>query len=151
DGRGILPAPLAETPVGVRPSGATAIATIEPFRLDGGSLDRSLFQIRGESAAVVNELWSLPFFFQTVEADVSTATVERAVAVEAERIAAERAALADGSRDLAELSPSWLAWKSPVHAGRGNNSDADGSVSPESLAARTSPRVLARFDRTGAG
>lgn len=74
DGRGVLPAPLAETPVGVRPSQATAAARIEPFRLDAASLDPPLFSIEGEPAEAIAELWRQPFFFQAVVTEVPNET-----------------------------------------------------------------------------
>lgn len=70
DGQGVLPTPLAETPVGVRPSQATSASRIEPFRLDASSLRPPFFELEGEPAEAVAALWRQPFFFQAVAADV---------------------------------------------------------------------------------
>ncbi|MGC1276529.1 MAG: BatA domain-containing protein [Planctomycetaceae bacterium] len=147
DGRGILPAPLADSPVGVRPSQATSIAQIEPFRLDAASLGHLLFQIAGESSSALADLWSQPFFFQAVAANVSDATVKRAIAAETERITAERAALSGGTAEPTELAPSWLLWKTAARASAGDNPDV-GPLTLEVLASRTTPQVLARFAKS---
>lgn len=148
DGLGVLPAPLAETPVGVRPSQATAASQITPFRLDTSSLGNPLFQIRGEAAGALADLWRQPFFFQAVDADVSEDTVARAVSAEAERITAERAVL-DRNSDT-EPASGWLRWKTSEREADGDNPNGGGRLTPQELASRTSPRVLARFEKRGA-
>jgi len=147
DGNGVLPLPLAETPVGVRPSQAVAGSTIRPFRLDMASLRSPIFEIAGERTEAVDDLWRAPFFFQTVHPDDSDNVIRAAVAKEAARIEAERKAIADGSAKDADLAPNWLRWKSEQRSSQGDNPEAPGPDSPSiaDLAARATPRVLARF------
>jgi hypothetical protein len=152
NGDGILPVPLKEPLVGLRPSQAVATSTIEPFRLDTSTLDGPLFSIAGERSEALSDLWGSSFFFQAVDADASDAVLKSAVANEASRIAAERKAIAAGAAADAEVAPAWLRWKNEARSSRGDNPDAAGpeSLSPETLAARSTPRVLARFGKTGA-
>ena len=149
DGRGVLPAPLAPLPVGVRPSAATAAGQIVPFVLDVASLNHPFFQIEGESPDSLADLYREPFFFQAAAAEVNDETQKQAVEAEAKRIADERAALAASPDAAADLAPAWLLWKTDARAAGGDNPDA-GAAPPERLAARTAPRVVGRFSKTGA-
>lgn len=150
DGQGVLPAPLSETPIGVRPSQAVDASQIAPFRLDTATLDHPFFKIEGEPAEALSDLWNQPYFFQAVEAEVSSEVSDAAVASEEQRIVAEREAIEAG-RDSEELTPSWLLWKNDARAAYGDNPDANrvGAASASSLARRTAPRVLARFSSNG--
>ena len=152
DGQGLLPLPLAATPFGIRPSQAAAGSRIEPFRLETSGLSHPFFQIEGESSESLTSLWSQPFFFQALAVDDSEETIRQAVEEEARRIAAERTALAAGASEF-DLAPSWLLWKNQRRAAGGDNPDADrpGALSPDELAERSVPRVLARFAKQGAG
>lgn len=151
-GDGVLPLPLKETPVGLRPSQAVSGAAIRPFRLDVASLQSTLFEISGEQTEAVTDLWRAPFFFQTVHPLDSSDIIEAAVAKEAARITAERKAIADGTANNADVAPGWLRWKNEERSVGGDNADAPGAdlVSADDLATRSTPRVLARFAETPA-
>jgi hypothetical protein len=87
-----------------------------------------------------------------VHADDANDVVESAVAKDAARITGERKAIADGSANIADIAPGWLRWKNEERSAGGDNADAAGSdlLSPDDLARRSTPRVLARFAETPA-
>lgn len=164
DGAGILPAPVTSEPVGQLPE--VAVGQLEPFYLDFRSLQHDFFLIEGETQESLTDLYRLPLFFKAVATEADQATGDRLVAAEVQRIDNTRQQLAesDASRHeweeldrqgnlsdeqvserafddarRRELQPRWLSW-------------ADTDVlrqlderSPEELAERSRPRVLARY------
>ena len=148
EGRGVLPAPLADLPVGVRPSAATAPGQIEPFFLDPATLNHPFFQIEGESPDTLAELYREPFFFQVAAARVDDTTATAAVETEAQRITEERRTLAASPDAMPGPAAAWLLWKTDARAAGGDNPDA-GTAPPADLAAATRPHAVGRFSKTG--
>ena len=140
-GSGILPAPLAATPRGVRPSQAVSSDEIVPRRLDMRSLRNSLFQVESLSEEELDELWRQPFFFQIVETHVDESVREIALSAERQRIRERRA-------NPEDPPPAWLNWRSDVRRGDADP-DAPAAGTIEELARRRLPVVLARFEPIG--
>ena len=164
EGAGILPAPLTSEPVGQLPE--VAVGQLEPFYLDFRSLQHDFFLIEGETQDSLADLYRLPLFFKAVATETDQTMGDALVAAEAQRIVKVREQLSqsDASRDewdeldrqgnlsdeqvserafdaarRRELQPRWLSW-----------SDSDAltqldELSPEELAERSRPRILARY------
>ncbi|MGI8982336.1 MAG: BatA domain-containing protein [Pirellulaceae bacterium] len=157
DGEGILPAPLKRDVIGEVPEAAGE--NLKPFFLSFESLSGDeFFQLAGMPENDLRDLYSEPFFFKAVEADVSRETLdawketqrkklgdELAFLAAAEKRKADRdTKTADGTLTeedrkqqvedetrLKELRPAWLTWAS---ASSGAASDATGDASAEDAA-----------------
>lgn len=165
EGLGILPAPLRPAPVGRLPG--TPGGPLEPFQLDFASMVHECFLLEQTSGEELSDLYRLPYFFKAVEADLGGEVLDRMARAAADEIRQARSGLAHARERLGELSakevaasltdaelqdrqrleqaradawPQWLLWEPP-----GSSLSDDASLSPEDLARRTLPRVLARF------
>ncbi len=163
DGMGILPAPLSPITVGRTPEESPG--QVEFFQFDFDSLVHDYFLLEGESNQSLKDLYALPFFFKTVDAQVDDAVLEKMVENVTKAAAQRQAELArldtrleelrelQLQRDLtpaeqAELSslgqqragfePDWLLWESP-------RQQPQDELPPEEIARRSRPQVLARF------
>lgn len=136
DGAGILPAPLKREPLGETPEAAGE--NLKPFFISFESLSgEDYFQLAGMPENDLRDLYSEPFFFKAVEADLSTETMNAWKEAELKRLQEELAFLAaadtrKAERDakskggvltqeerdaqakddlrLSELRPDWLTW-----------------------------------------
>jgi hypothetical protein len=162
DGLGILPAPLEPTPVGRLP-GRTA-GRLEPFQLDFATLIHEYFLLEQTSREELEDLYSLPYFFKAVRADLSDEVQQQMTRTVAAEVQQRRSRLADATARLAELAqkevmaslseaerqerdrleqaradaePRWLLWQRPELP------SAVESLSAKEIAERTRPRVLA--------
>jgi len=178
DGRGILPAPLLPEPLGALPD--EAAGQLKPFFLAFDSLQaHQYFQLAGVSEDELRDLYSEPFFFKAVRADVSDETLDAMRQAELRRMNEEQqfraqaqtrrqqaiqsggeAALDEtGKQRLrgdeqreGQLRPAWLLWAQQLTAGDDDPLPDDPGQRTgwlEALAERTVPRVLARFDDAG--
>lgn len=86
DGLGILPAPLAPTPIGIRPSLATSTDEVTPHQIDLTALRDPLFQIAGASDSALADLWRQAFFFQAVDVQLNDAVEQTLLRTEIERL-----------------------------------------------------------------
>ncbi len=161
EGLGILPAPLEPTPVGSLP-GRTA-GRLEPFQLDFATLVHEYFLLEQTSREELEDLYSLPYFFKAVRANLSDEVQQQMTRTAVAEIQNRRSRLADTRARLAELArkevkaslseverqerdrleqaradvqPRWLLWQRPEGPLPGE------SLSAEELAERTRPRVL---------
>jgi len=164
EGAGILPAQLTTEPVGQLPE--VAVGQLEPFYLDFRSLQQDFFLIEGETSEALSDLYRLPIFFKAVAAETDQVVLDALVAAETERIIKNRKVLSesDASRNdwdeldrqgnlseeqaserafdearRREMQPRWLSWL-----------DTDAlaqldEMSPEALAERSRPRIIARY------
>ena len=169
DGASILPAPLQLEPIGQLPGDVPA-DRLETFTLDFKSLHHDFFQIEGEPADSLEDLYRSPVFFKAAVADVSNTTLDAMVAAQVRQIVearefvqqsdARRKAWDEKERQGAlteaeaterraddnrrnEVRPTWLKWLSD---------DAQlklDEISPQELAMQTRPRVLARYSPNG--
>lgn len=160
DGAGILPAPLRERAIGRLPLPEATDAPV--FRLAADSFQDPMLALpltRPEA----EELLLRPFFYKAVAADVAAA--EAAQAAESKRLeerrklieeheaaerrwtelerkgqlSAEDSRLREAAREQrARLEPKWLAWS-------GQSGEELSYLSPDQLAERSRPRVMARY------
>jgi hypothetical protein len=164
DGAGILPTQLTTGPVGQLPE--VAVGQLEPFYLDFRSLQHDFFLIEGEAQDSLADLYRTPLFFKAVAAETDQAFIDALVTTETKRITNDRELLStsDASRaewdeldrqgslndeqasDRAfdearrrELQPRWLSWSDSDEVARLYE------FSPEELAERSRPRILARY------
>ncbi|NLF72774.1 MAG: VWA domain-containing protein [Candidatus Anammoximicrobium sp.] len=175
DGMGILPAPLLPEPLGALPE--EAAGEWKPFFLAFDSLQaHPFFQLAGVSEQELRDLYSDPFFFKAVRADVSDETLQALRQAERKRLEDEQAFLAQASarrkqavqsggesalneaekqqlrgdeRRAGTLRPAWLLWSQQMAAGDEEPLPEDPAQHErrlQELAERTLPRVLARFD-----
>jgi len=163
DGMGILPAPLKPSPIGQLPTAGAA--QLQPFQLDFASLVHQYFLLDQTPREELEDLYSLPYFFKAVEADVTDEVVQQLIRNTTEKIEKERAALGDLDRRLEQLAekevrgsltaaerqerdrleqtrqstrPQWLVWTQ-------DDRDEPRSLSPAELAEKSRPRVLASY------
>jgi hypothetical protein len=164
DGNGILPAPLDGVTVGRLPEETAERA--EFFRLDFNSLkDHDYFAIETAPADDLRTMYAAPVFFKAAAVDLSDDVQQKAVNATRDELQTRQRNLADLDRRLEELSkldaagkltaaqrqeqteleqqrgrivPNWLLWKAPA-------ADED-ALSPEQLAERSKPAVLARYE-----
>lgn len=171
-GLGILPAPLKPKPVGRLP-GASA-GRLEPFQLDFTSMLHEYFLLEQTSTEELADLYSLPYFFKAVEADLSEEVLDemaRAATVKIDKARSRlpevqqrldelaekevRTQLSEAERQerermeqaRADLRPQWLLWE-PPHRARGTDTmpvAPDDSFSADQAARASRPRVLAAF------
>ncbi len=175
DGMGILPAPLLPEPLGALPD--EAAGDLKPFFLAFDSLQaHQFFQLAGVSEQELRDLYSEPFFFKAVRADVGNETLQALRQAEQKRLADEQEFIAQaatrrkqtveagGEAALNEavkeqlrgdeqreglLRHTWLLWSHQMAAGDEEALPADAAQRErrlQELAERTLPRVLARFD-----
>lgn len=174
DGEGILPAPLKHDAIGEVPEAAGD--NLKPFFLSYESLSGDeFFQISGIPENDLRDLYSEPFFFKAVEADVSRETLDAWKQSQRKRLSDEVAFLAaadkrktdrdaktasgavteedrkqqveDESR-LKELRPSWLTWTSGSGVLLESDIPADEAAREARiglLVEQQMPRVLAKF------
>ncbi|MBC8874829.1 MAG: BatA domain-containing protein [Planctomycetes bacterium] len=174
DGAGILPAPLLPDPTGATPDEAGE--AVKPFFLSYESLSSHYyFQLAGVGEKELRDLYAEPFFFKAVQVDLSAECIEALHRAEMSRLAEEHRSLADAADrrrfsklgtagDLIaeeqtqlpdaeqrsrQLRPKWLLWSdqsSPVDEIELPEDPSERERRLSELAARTHPRVLARFD-----
>jgi hypothetical protein len=142
EGEGILPAPLKREAIGEVPEAAGE--NLKPFFLSFESLaGDEFFQLAGMPENDLRDLYSEPFFFKAVEADVSRETLDAWKEIQRKKLGEELAFIADAAkrkadRDtktasgalteenrkqqvedetrLKELRPQWLTWASASSA-----------------------------------
>src|SRR5262249_39395288 len=102
DGAGILPAPLAEQPFGQTPDEAKG--ELRPFFLSFASMTHDYFHLADTPREQLEDLYSRPFFFRTVIADVGDEVVQTVRKTDLGTIEEERAKPRD-------QRPGWLLWK----------------------------------------
>ena len=172
---GILPAPLLPEPLGALPD--EAAGDLKPFFLAFDSLQaHQYFQLAGVSEQELRDLYSEPFFFKAVRADVSDETLQALRQAELKRLEEEQQFVAEaqsrrkqavesgGEAALDEtgkkqlrgdeqreglLRHTWLLWAHQMAAGDEEPLPDDPGRRTsrlEEMAERTVPRVLARFD-----
>ncbi len=143
DGAGILPAPLAPKIVS-----AAARTPPAPFRFDLKTLGHPLFQLSDAVPDELNDLYSIPVFFDVVAAEPTPESVARLLAEETARIVARREARSRSKSQPPTPEPAATsaaettvrpAWIEP-------SVDRDHELKPEEAAARGAPRVIGRFD-----
>ena len=150
NGAGILPAPLKPEPVGRLPDDSNA--ELKPFFLSPESMTDEQFSILDASKEEIDDLYRTPLFFKAVEAEVDSKILADLLQTDAaresdrrnrrdsepstDRSAAEVAAT-DNSAPTDEALR-WLLW------GREQQAIA-GDESPEAIARRQQPQILARF------
>lgn len=175
DGTGILPVPLLPEPLGALPE--EAAGDLKPFFLAFDSLRaHQFFQLAGVSEQELQDLYSDPFFFKAVRADVGDETLQALRQAERKRLEDEQAFLAEASARRKQavqsggeaalneadkqqlrgdeqraglLRPTWLLWSHQMAAGDEEPLPEDAGQRErrlQELAERTLPRVLARFD-----
>ena len=163
DGAGILPAPLADEPIGRRPQPGDVDVTL--FRLDRQSMTDQALHFGQAGAPGIEEIFTSPFFFKAVAADVEAArkTIDQAERkrvqdrrdrlgeheadekrwAQAERkggLSADDARLRERRRQaLARERPRWLAWQNPL-------ARDPGELSVDEVIGATQPRVMGRYD-----
>jgi hypothetical protein len=164
DGAGILPLPLKTEPIGRIPD--ESAGKIDPFYLSPETMTADVFLIPDTSREELDDLYRTPLFFKAVAVDggetvldaLRQADAERQSELQKRRQAAERARAQDasqssssgdaapdeskpvreGSAAAAETEPGWLLWA------RGR-ALALPDETPEAVAGRQQPRVLAAF------
>ncbi len=152
---GILPAPLLSQPLGSLPEQSKG--PLKPFFLATENLEsQPYFRLAGVSEGELRDLYSEPFFFKAVVADVSDDLLEQVRNFETNRLstAFPRPAEADGSKPrpdgpttLDEIQR-WLLWESPTLPQDQDQVPADPDEYQRWLdmtATAHLPRVLARF------
>lgn len=175
DGMGVLPAPLLPEPLGTLPDEAGG--ALKPFFLSFDSLQaHQFFQLAGVSEQELRDLYSEPFFFKAVRADVSQEAMQTLRQAELKRLqeehefAAEAASrrkqvvqsggetaldeaakqqLRGDEQRADQLRRSWLLWSHQLAADDEEALPEDAGQRErrlQELAERTLPRVLARFD-----
>lgn len=155
NGRGILPAPLDAKPQGVLPEEAPQ--QLQPFFADFGSMQHDYFLVDGEDPKALSSLFEATPFFKAVRAEVSGSVLDEMVKSETGRFTEEKSFLdqyatrqsprgseassvkADEDRKFRMIEPAWWNWRSPLPL-------VDRSLSPQELASRSLPRVVAAFD-----
>ena len=162
-------------PLGALPDDAGR--ELKPFFLAFDSLQaHQYFQLAGVSEDELRDLYSEPFFFKAVRADVSDETLQALRQAELRRLEDDQQFLAaaqtrrrqavesggEGALDEAgkqrlrsdeqregQLRPAWLLWAQQLTAGEDESLPDDPGQRAsrlQMLAERTLPRVLARFD-----
>jgi len=157
-GLGILPLPLDAAPIGALPRETD---TLTPFFLDFESLrHHHYFHLAGVSESNLRDLYAEPFVFKAVRANDDTEpqtelreneskrreALQKLLDERAELVAQQNgtaaadleAAAAGLDKQIADMQPDWLRWKSEASA---EESDSAGEAIK-----RTLPRVLARLD-----
>jgi len=154
DAEGILPAPLLNRLLGTLPEQSNG--PLKPFFLATEHLDaHPYFRLAGVSEGELRDLYSEPFFFQAVVADVSDELVERVRLAETDRLRTTYPVPSDrdGSKPptnaaISDASQRWLLWESPTVA---QDQDQVPAVPEEyqrwleTNVSASLPRVLARF------
>ncbi len=152
EGRGILPLPLADRPVGDLPQAAE---TLQPFFVDFATLTGRDFQIEGEDPELLASLFETTPFFQAVQAEADARTLEtlaeseRAVRTQDLEFLKAQAALAStDARSPADrerwrrLEPNWWLWRSPLPI-------YPPGATADQIVERELPQVRARFTGNG--
>jgi hypothetical protein len=152
---GILPAPLLDQPLGTLPEQSKG--SLKPFFLATENLDsQPYFRLAGIAAGELRDLYSEPFFFKAVVADVSDELVARVRTFETNRLSTNypRSAEDGGSNGPANdpttfnVRQRWLLWESPSLKQNADQIPADPDAYQRWLdltATAHLPRVLARF------
>jgi len=175
DGAGILPAPLLPDPIGATPDEANNGLRPFFLSYESLS-SHYYFQLAGVGEAELRDLYAEPFFFKAVQVDLSSEAIAALHQAEVKRLderhrsmadatkrrqqyskldaggeltEEEQTQLRDAEQRLHQMRPNWLLWND-------HSAPADDVELPEDpsererllsqLAARTHPRVLARFD-----
>ncbi len=171
DGLGILPAPLSPVTFGQLPEESQG-ALMKTFQFDYHSMkNHDYFLLEGASDEEMQDLYRLPYFFKTVQADVDDEVKATMVAATEKHLKQRREDLAEIQGRLAELSgleakqelspaqrsqrddlqgqraqlePAWLLWGDRLRSEAGRPFSS-GSVPVEELAQATKFSVLARY------
>lgn len=164
DGKGVLPAPLKPQLVGKTPEEATG--ELRPSQLEFNSLSHDYFQLDDVPREELEDLYSLPLFFKTVEVDIGDDMAGKLVELEREQLSTRRDFLVQAREKLrrwAELEvkgkltpadrqershleqerdtvePRWLLWPEQASAPESNED-------LQTAAERTRPQILAALD-----
>ena len=163
DGEGILPAPLKREAIGETPEAAGE--NLKPFFLSFESLSGDeFFQLAGMPENDLRDLYSEPFFFKAVEADVSRETLDAWKETQRKKLGDEVAffaaaekrktdrdtktaggALTEEDRKqqvedetrLKELRPQWLTW-----AGSSNAASVESDIPADDIARQAKISLL---------
>lgn len=175
DGAGVLPAPLLPDPIGATPDEANGGLKPFFLSYDSLS-SHYYFQLAGVGEAELRDLYTEPFFFKAVQVDLSSEAIAALHQAEMKRLEEkyrlmadatearqqyskpgsggelteeEQAELRHAEQRLQQMRPNWLLWNdqsvSPDDVDLPEDADERQRVLSD-LAARTHPRVLARFD-----
>ena len=128
DGAGILPAPLADKPLGQTPEEAKG--ELQWFFLSFPSMAPGYFHLADTKLEVLKALYRLPVFFKAVAADMSDATIQKVRKADLQQIEKER--------EPGATRPNWLLWKPQQRPGT--------LIPAPELAERWRPTVLASYD-----
>lgn len=158
DGAGILPLPLSGKLLGALPRDTSR--NVEPFRFDLESIQQTpYFQVENESTEALEDLYRSVIFFQAAEVNDQPDVIERLLARETARLAAEQEFLreeevrarheAQGQlspseaalrpadhQKLQEIRPTWLLWA---------ERQPPPLPTPQDQAQFETPRVRARY------
>ncbi|MEX2216973.1 MAG: BatA domain-containing protein [Phycisphaeraceae bacterium] len=164
DGKGILPAPLNDQPVGrVPPSNATSTGDYPTFGLATNSIRSEVLNPQIDPTDQ-RDLLAGPFFFKAVSVDETAiegflkeerkrieaqvtfvrgheANEQRWTQLERDgKLTATQATDRDASRKrFAEMFPSWLSWSTPLPPGHGDETI-------DEIVNRSRPRILGNYD-----
>lgn len=177
EGAGILPAPLLSDPIGATPDEANNGLEPFFLSYDSLS-SHYYFQLAGVGESELRDLYAEPFFFKAFQADLSSEAIGALHEAEMKRLEEKQDAVADAAkrrqqyaklaaggeltdeeqtqlRDaearLQQMRPNWLLWND--HSAPEDELDLPEEPDERArvlseLAARTHPRVLARFDNS---
>lgn len=168
NGAGILPVPLAATPVGETPEyldRRDQLADLKVFRMDFATMEHPYFVIENAKREFLADWYRITLFFKAVLAEHSPAVLEQLKQTETKRLTTEREWLveavnrrkkweqmrkagtlgpteesleAEDKSRLRQLQPGWLLWRT--------DTESESLETPiEELVSRSLPRVLARF------
>lgn len=176
DGAGILPAPLADEPLGEIPE--VAGERVRPFFLSYDSLAaEDYFHLAGLSEQELRDLYAEPFFFKAVDVRLDEQDLAAWRSAEGKRLTAEwsllqkvehsrreievatkdgvvsaaaQRELADLEEQLRQIRPQWLVWgpDRQQRAADPQGGPAESGPRVERLLQEQAPRVLARFENS---
>ena len=158
-GRGILPVPLDDNPLGQAPEEASQ--HLRPFFAKFSSMQHVFFLIEGESHESLSSLFGSTPFFKAIRANIDATILDELMKSDAQQFSGEKTVVEEYSRKFAarhyneaalknsddveverkyrEIEPVWWRWRSPFPL-------VDRSMSVDELAKRSQPRVLASFE-----
>jgi len=155
-GRGILPSPLEPKAAGETPEETSK--QLQPFFASFTSMQHDFFLIEGEDPQSLASLFEATPFFKAVQADVGTQTLDELLKSDTNQFTDEKQFLEryasrheagshptdsdEDDRRFRGLEPAWWQWRSPLPL-------VDRSLSPDELAKRAQPRMLAQYDGNG--
>ncbi|WP_397569144.1 BatA domain-containing protein [Schlesneria sp. T3-172] len=156
-GQGILPVPLAASPIGMTPEESSQ--QIRPFYLAFETMQHDFFLVEGEDPQTLSALFDATPFFKAVQATMSPDLLSDLLEADTRRLterqqfleayearpssrADNSAVVEEAERTYRRWEPSWWNWRSPLPL-------VDRTLGPAELAKRSQPRVLAAFDGEG--